>query len=138
MAKKRSPSKPSPTEISDDAYAAILNGISGLLERARHSAAQTLNAILTATYWEVGRRIVEYEQRGQSRAAYGEKLWQRLAADLTSRHGRGFSKSNLALMRAFYLHWEIFQTPSGKWLAQAKGSPFTQITGDQDDEAMPA
>jgi hypothetical protein len=121
MARKRSPSEPAPAEISDTAYDAVLAGISGLLERARHSAAQTLNAILTATYWEVGRRVVEFEQRGQSRAAYGERLWKRLADDLTARYGRGFSKSNLALMRAFYLHWEIFQTPSGKWLAQAIG-----------------
>ena len=52
-------------------------------------------------YWEVGRRIVEFEQRARSGPAYGEKLWKRLAADLTSRHGRGFSKSNIALMRRF-------------------------------------
>jgi hypothetical protein len=123
MARKRTPSKPAPAEISDTAYDAVLAGISGLLERARHSAAQTLNAILTATYWEVGRRVVEFEQRGQSRAAYGERLWKRLADDLTARHGRGFSKSNLALMRAFYLHWEIFQTPSGKCFQSSDDRP---------------
>jgi hypothetical protein len=137
MAKKRTPSNPPPSAISEAAYDDALAGISGLLERARHSAAQTLNAILTATYWEVGRRIVELEQ---SRAAYGEKLWKRLAEDLTARHGRGFSKSNLALMRAFYLHWEIFQTVSGKWLAQAKGSPFAQLADDREkasDSATP-
>ena len=70
---------------------------------------------LRPLYWEVGRRIIELEQRGQIRAAYGEGLWKRLAADLTARRGRGFSKSNIALMRAFYLQWEIFQTPSGKF-----------------------
>ena len=72
-----------------------------MLSRARHSTAQTINSILTASYWEVGRRIIELEQRGHVRAAYGEGLWKRLAADLTARHGRGFSKSNIALMRAF-------------------------------------
>jgi hypothetical protein len=66
------------------------------------------------TYWEIGRRIVEFEQGGKARAEYGEGLWKRLAANLTAKYGRGFSKSNLASMRGFYLGWEIFQTPSGK------------------------
>ena len=48
---------------------------------------------------------------------------------------RGFSKSNIALMRAFYLQWEIFQTPSGKFVAQAKGSPFSQLPGRSEDES---
>src|SRR5208337_549832 len=82
-------------------YDEVLAGISELLSRARHSTAQAINSILTASYWEVGRRIIELEQRGHVRAAYGEGLWKRLAADLTARHGRGFSKSNIALMRAF-------------------------------------
>ena len=106
-----------------------------MLSRARHSTAQAINSIRTASYWEVGRRIIELEQRGHVRAAYGEGLWKRLAADLTARHGRGFSKSSIALMRAFYLQWEIFQTPSGKFVAQAKGSPFSQLPGRSEDES---
>jgi len=129
MAKKRStPALPSAAEYPPG-YDEVLAGISELLSRARHSTAQAINSILTASYWEVGRRIIELEQRGHVRAAYGEGLWKRLAADLTARHGRGFSKSNIALMRAFYLQWEIFQTPSGKFVAQAKGSPFSQLPG---------
>ena len=107
MAKKRSrPALPSAAEYPPG-YDKVLAGISELLDRARHSTAQAINSILTATYWEVGRRIIELEQRGHVRAAYGEGLWKRLAADLTARHGRGFSKSNIALMRAFYLQWEF-------------------------------
>ena len=134
MAKKRS-NTPSPAAAnSPPGYDEVLTGISALLDLVRHSTAQAINSILTATYWEVGRRIVQFEQRGHVRAAYGEGLWKRIADDLTARHGRGFSKSNIALMRAFYLQWEIFQTPSGKFTAQAKGSPFSQIPASSEDE----
>ena len=134
MAKKRS--KPALPTAADPppGYDEVLSGISELLNRARHTTAQTINAILTAAYWDVGRRIVEFEQRGQVRATYGEQLWKRLAADLTARHGRGFSKSNIALMRAFYLQWEIFQTASGKFVAQAKHSPFPQVPDSSDSD----
>jgi predicted nuclease of restriction endonuclease-like (RecB) superfamily len=135
MAKKRTPSKRLPASVDEAGYDAVLADISHLFERARHSVAQAVNSLLTATYWEVGRRIVEFEQQGQARATYGEQLWKRLADDLTARHGRGFSKSNIALMRAFYLHWEIFQTPSGKFLARSKGSPFLEPAGGSDDES---
>jgi predicted nuclease of restriction endonuclease-like (RecB) superfamily len=138
MAKKRPTPPLPPVPDRPPGYDEVLAGISELLERARHTAAQTINVILTASYWEVGRRIVEFEQRGQVRATYGEKLWERLAADLTARHGRGFSKSNIALMRAFYLQWEIFQTPSGKFVAQAKGSPFSQTLGSSGSESQAA
>jgi hypothetical protein len=57
-----------------------------------------------------------------------------VADDLTARHGRGFSKSSIALMRAFYLQWDIFQTPSGKLVGQAKGSPISQFPGRSEDE----
>ena len=135
MAKKHSRPALPPVVEQPPGYDEFLARISELLDRARHTTAQTINAILTATYWEVGRHIVEFEQRGQVRATYGEKLWKRLAADLTVCHGRGFSKSNIALMRAFYLQWEIFQTASGKLVAQAKGSPFSQIGGSADSES---
>ena len=75
-------------------YGDLVTGISDLLEHARRMSARSVNSILTATYWEIGRRIVEYEQGGKARAEYGEGLWKRLAADLTAKHGRGFSKSN--------------------------------------------
>lgn len=102
-------------------YETLLRGVSALLEEARRLAARSVNAIITATYWEVGRRIVEYEQRGATRAAYGEALLAQLGGDLTARFGRGFGKSNLYLMRSFYLAYQdIFQTPSGKSPARAK------------------
>jgi predicted nuclease of restriction endonuclease-like (RecB) superfamily len=72
---------------------------------------------MTATYWAVGRRIVQSEQEGKDRAAYGARLIPRLAADLTRRFGRGFGAVNIAQMRRFYQTWpelEILQTVSEK------------------------
>ncbi len=96
-----------------ETYTDLLSGIGSLLEQARRTVARSVNSVLTATYWEIGRRIVEHEQGGKARAEYGEALLVNLAHDLTAHHGRGFSKSNLFQMRAFYTGWEIFQTPSG-------------------------
>jgi predicted nuclease of restriction endonuclease-like (RecB) superfamily len=105
---------------SEQDYGQLVADISSLLEHARRTAARTINTILTATYWEIGRRIVEHEQGGKARAEYGEALLVNLAQDLTAKHGRGFSKSNLFQMRAFYIGWEIFQTPSGIFEARVK------------------
>jgi predicted nuclease of restriction endonuclease-like (RecB) superfamily len=102
----------------DPGYGALVAGISGLLGQARRAAARAVNGILTATYWEVGRRLVEFEQGGRARAEYGEALLKRLAQDLTARLGRGFSERNLESMRRFYLGWQISQTPSAKWEAR--------------------
>ena len=101
-------------------YAAVHADIVALLDAARRAAARSVNAVMTATYWSVGRRIVEFEQGGQERAAYGEALIERLSADLSARFGRGFSKQNLWQMRAFHLAWpaqQISQTPPEKPLA---------------------
>ena len=86
-------------------YDTIHAGIVGLLEDARRVAARNVNALMTASYWEIGRRIVEAEQGGQERAEYGEILVKRLAQDLSARFGRGFGWRNLFQMRAFYLAW---------------------------------
>lgn len=76
-----------------------------LLEAGRRTVARSINALMTAVYWEIGRRIVEFEQGGQDRAAYGDTLISRLGEDLSSRFGRGFSQQNLWRMRSFYLAW---------------------------------
>jgi hypothetical protein len=101
MVRKRSKPALPTAAVPPPGHDEVIAGMSELLNRARHSAAQTINVILTAAHWEVGRRSVKFEQGGQVQAAHGEELWKRLAADFTARHGRGFSKSNIALMRAF-------------------------------------
>ena len=88
--------------------------VTRLLEDARRAAARSINTILTATYWAIGRRIVEYEQGGEKRAAYGAALLKQLSTDLTVRFGRGFSERNLEQMRLFYLGWPIPQTLSAE------------------------
>jgi predicted nuclease of restriction endonuclease-like (RecB) superfamily len=104
------------------AYGEVHTGIVELLESARRAAARSINALMTASYWEIGRRIVEFEQGGKGRAKYGEALIERLANDLTHRFGRGFSADNLELMRLFYLTYppaRISQTLSRKFQAPA-------------------
>lgn len=97
------------------AYPRLITGIGTLLEESRRSVARAANCFMTATYWEIGRRIVEFEQGGKRRAEYGEELLERLSRDLTERHGRGFGAVNLSHMKRFYLSWpteKIFQTLS--------------------------
>lgn len=83
-------------------YAAVHTGIVALLEAARSAAARSVNALMTASYWEIGRRIVEFEQGGQDRAQYGQALLKRLSVDLSARFGRGFGVDSLESMRLFY------------------------------------
>ena len=88
--------------LSSADYKGIRGDIVAILEGSRRAAARSVNALMTATYWEVGRRVVEFEQGGENRAAYGQALLVRLSGDLTKRFGRGFGVDNLELMRLFY------------------------------------
>lgn len=81
----------------------MLVSVVELLESARRTAARSVNALMTTTYWLIGQRIVEQEQAGAARADYGKELIDRLSLDLTARFGRGFGRSNLFQMKAFYL-----------------------------------
>jgi predicted nuclease of restriction endonuclease-like (RecB) superfamily len=88
--------------LSSTDYKGIHGDIVAILESSRRAAARSVNALMTATYWEIGRRVVEFEQGGENRAAYGQALLVRLSGDLTKRFGRGFGVDNLELMRLFY------------------------------------
>lgn len=110
---KRKPAS-SGKDLTIEHYDEIFADITGLLEEARRTAARTVNAFMTATYWAIGERIVRYEQGGRRRARYGEELLKRLSRDLQSRFGRGFSERNLEQMRLFYMTWPIPQTTSAK------------------------
>lgn len=101
--------------VRDRDYVEVLDDVAALLVASRATAARTINGLMTSTYWLVGRRIVEGEQRGQGRAGYGERLIEGLASDLTARFGRGFGHRNLEQMRAVFLaHREIVQTASAE------------------------
>jgi len=71
-------------------YSGLLRDVGRLLGSARRSSARAVNAFMTATYWEIGRRIVEFEQSGEERAEYGQELVKRLSIDLTARWGEDF------------------------------------------------
>lgn len=93
-------------------YEQLKTQIGELLRRGREQAGRAVNAILVQTYWQIGRYIVEYEQKGNVKAAYGSELLDRLSKDLTAEFGKGFSRSNLFQIRQFYLKFPKIQTLS--------------------------
>lgn len=84
-------------------YHALVDAISDVLQAGRRQAAWSLNSIMSAAYWEIGRRIVTFEQQGKQKAEYGERIIESLSQDLQARFGRGFGRSTLFQIRAFYL-----------------------------------
>lgn len=114
MKAKRILSKPALPTLPG--YEGVLAEVVELLEAARRTSARSVNAVMTATYWEIGRRIIESEQQGEKRAAYGEALLKHLSHDLVERFGKGFGLSNLKQMKKFYLCYRTLekgQTVSG-------------------------
>jgi predicted nuclease of restriction endonuclease-like (RecB) superfamily len=109
-------------------YGDVCDGIAQLLIAARQTAARNVNALMTASYWEIGRRLVEAEQKGKRRASYGEQLIERLSLDLTQQFGRGFSRPNLQQMRQFYVVWSpdrIRQTVSSE--SEKRQTPSSEL-----------
>ena len=85
-----------------------------LLENARKNIARQVNTELLTTYWQIGRIIVEYEQKNGVRAEYGKQTLKELSKELTKEFGKGFSVSNIQFMRRFYQAYPIQQTASVK------------------------
>lgn len=96
-----------------DEYSNLLEHIGSVLQSARGKVARSVNTILIDTYWQIGKYIVEFEQRGKARADYGDEVINRLSADLRICYGKGFSRSNLFMIRQFYLRFPKIQTVSG-------------------------
>jgi predicted nuclease of restriction endonuclease-like (RecB) superfamily len=112
------PEKSTPTE----SIIPLVQEIRDLVQSARRAAAQNVNTLQVITNFEIGRRIVEYEQKGSRRAGYGKQTLIELSRQLKSEFGRGFSTTNLEYMRRFYIEYhettpQIPQTVSGKSLA---------------------
>lgn len=96
----------------------FLQGVSDVLAKARKNAKTAVNLAMVYAYFEIGRMIVEEEQHGANRAAYGTQLLKELSAYLTGIYGRGFSTTNLKQMRQFYLIYandQIGQTLSDQF-----------------------
>jgi uncharacterized protein DUF1016 len=102
---KKTLSKNTVSKSLSEGYGGLIGGIAELLQAARRNAARAVNALMTATYWDIGRRIVEFEQQGAARAGYGEQILSKLSHDLTARFGRGFGVDNLQRFRSFFLSY---------------------------------
>jgi len=91
------------------------NKIAELLKNARSKVVQTVNKTMVYTYFEIGRTIVEEEQKGKERAEYGKQIIKELSKRLTREFGKGFSTTNLKQMRQFYLTYSKSQTLSDQF-----------------------
>jgi len=92
----------------------IIREIKNILLQARENVSRQINNELLMAYWNIGRLIVENEQRGSIKAEYGKELIANLSKELTQELGKGFSRSNLKNMRAFYITYQKSQTLSGE------------------------
>jgi len=90
-------------EPSSDGMQLLFYDIAVIIKQAHQHVRQTVNQAMVQSYWQIGRQIVEHEQQGQQRAAYGKQQLQLLSKQLTSEFGKGFDASNLRNMRSFYL-----------------------------------
>ncbi|MCQ2074168.1 MAG: PDDEXK nuclease domain-containing protein [Bacteroidaceae bacterium] len=88
----------------------FIDDIRALINEARTQVVHTVNTVMVATYWEIGRRIVEEEQNGKERAEYGKYLIKNLAEALTADFGKGFGETNLKYFRQFYQTFPIRHT----------------------------
>ena len=93
-------------------YNNLLDKIANIFSEARGKVVREINRAQVLAYWEIGREIIEFEQKGKTRAEYGKELIDRLSKDLTEKFGRGFSSTNLKMMRLFYQNFPIRQTLS--------------------------
>ncbi|MDY0059351.1 MAG: PDDEXK nuclease domain-containing protein [Myxococcota bacterium] len=116
-----------------------------ILASARGRALQSVNVTMLSAYWEIGREIVEEEQRGQERAEYGARLIQQLSERLTVEYGRGYSEANLRQIRQFFLTFRDRQPPirymtstgSSPALASPPGEPSPEIQYTACTESAP-
>lgn len=121
-----------------DSINSLTGEIRQLIISARRAAARNIDTIQVVTNYEIGRRIFEHEQAGKERADYGGKILSSLSAQLTTEFGKGFSLTNLKLMRQFYFLMrnrispnEITGVLSGQTAAiQKSQTPSDQLNAD--------
>ena len=106
--------------ISPRNYSSLLDRIADILVEARIKVVREINKAQVLAYWEIGREIVEFEQKGKSRGEYGEYLIKRLSKDMAPKFGKGVSPTNLKMMRLFYQTFPIRQTLSDESVQKQK------------------
>ena len=115
------------TVPTTEMHSAFVGEVCAIVEEGRQKACSAVNSAMIETYWRVGRRIVEEEQRGKERAEYGEQLINHLSARLTHEYGAGFSARYLRAFRKFYILMpdiEIWKSrfPNLTWTHKKKAS----------------
>ena len=121
QAMRRAVSKPGEAEAQ---HQSIFVDVSRIIDAAKASAARSVNAFMTATFWMIGRHIVEFEQKGPERAGYGGAVVEGLSADFTARYDRGFTLRNVWRMNAFYVAWPILPTALAASLLAGRAHRF--------------
>ena len=104
-----------PIEIKNNKdYEELIKSIENIVSSSKNKIANTINDTMVETYWNIGKYIIEFEQKGNIKAEYGKQLLVRLSKDLKLRLGKGYSRSNLYNMRKMYELYPIFQPLAGK------------------------
>lgn len=88
-------------------FSHLIKHIGEVLQQARTQVHRVVNSTMLLSYWEIGRLIVEHEQNGEKRSAYGTQQLQRISEHLTEDFGKGFDVTNLRNMRSLYLEFPI-------------------------------
>ena len=106
-------------QAKPDGLAPLIAEVRNLIQSARRGVASVIDTFQVLTNFEIGRRIVEHEQKGAKRAAYGAEVLKELSARLTEEFGRGFSERNLRSFRSFFQAYQervpkIWQQPTAK------------------------
>jgi hypothetical protein len=101
-------------ELIREGYSEILKDIKSIIVKARYNTFRALNKEMLNAYFDIGRKIVEEEQKGEKRAEYGEKLIDILSEELMKEFKKGFDVTNLRRMRRFYLIYQKWETVSPK------------------------
>lgn len=112
----------------------VIDDLCQIIEQGRSQAYASANQIVIQTYWNIGRRIVEEEQQGESRAQYGKRLIANLADKLSARYGNNYSKRNLEYYRQFYLSFKNLEIVN-TCVRNLTWSHIRRIMNESDPEA---
>lgn len=101
--------------------------ISEYIDKARKTLQRAIDQEMLKAYWKIGQIIVVAEQKGTSRAKYGENLIKELSDKLVNTHGKGFSETNIKYMRQFYIEYSEIV------LLTQEGNPIRQTVSDESE-----
>jgi predicted nuclease of restriction endonuclease-like (RecB) superfamily len=123
-----------------DGLAPLIAEVRQLIQSARRGASSVIDTFQVLTNFEIGRRIVEHEQKGEKRAGYGQEMLKALSARLTEEFGRGFSVTNLQLMRKFFIENKkrIQQQPAVKLASSDISQTPSAISASVQIQQQPA